>query len=295
VASGPPAPMAATCRLTPAARVLPFGVLRAACRQLRADLGAVSGVHSAAAPFPYQETFEFGEFQADSATVIALLTPYISRQRRAAVDKVVSERTFSVVPIVEGLVDTGNLSAVLRSADALGYGAVHCIRNSNKKPKYSQRCSAGADKWLELVEWDRTEDCLADMKENGYHIVVTSLAPGASLVQDVDWTRPTAVVLGNELQGVSDAAMEMADSCAVIPMVGFVESFNISVAAALTLYEAKSSRICKLGFHGDLSEEQQQILKAVLYLRCREDAGRYVKELLSRMERSNENENGAAS
>lgn len=87
--------------------------------------------------------------------------------------------------------------------------------------------------------------------------------------QDVDWTKPTAVVLGNEGAGVSDVAVEMSDTCAVIPMVGFVESFNISVAASLIFYEARRSRIQKLGKHGDLSEDEQRVLQTVLYLRSK--------------------------
>ena len=85
--------------------------------------------------------------------------------------------------------------------------------------------------------------------------------------QEVDWTKPTAFLLGNEKVGVSEAALALADQCVVIPMAGFVESFNISVAAALIMYEAHQQRVKKLGRNGDLSEEQQKILQAALMLR----------------------------
>lgn len=83
----------------------------------------------------------------------------------------------------------------------------------------------------------------------------------------MDWTKPTAFLLGNEKVGVSEEALALADHCAIIPMAGFVESFNISVAAALIMYEAHQQRVKKLGRNGDLSEEQQKILQAALMLR----------------------------
>lgn len=86
-------------------------------------------------------------------------------------------------------------------------------------------------------------------------------------MQEVDWTRPTAFVLGNEGEGVSDTAVQLADHMAIIPMAGFVESFNISVAAALIMYEAQQQRIKKLGRAGDLTERQKQQLLASFLLR----------------------------
>lgn len=83
----------------------------------------------------------------------------------------------------------------------------------------------------------------------------------------MDWTLPTAVVFGNEGLGISSEIRSLADHRTVIPMEGFVESFNISVAAALVLYHARCARIAKLGYHGDLTRREQRILQAVYYLR----------------------------
>ena len=82
-------------------------------------------------------------------------------------------------------------------------------------------------------------------------------------ITDVDWTIPTAVVFGNEHRGVSEEALRLSDLNIIIPMSGMVESFNISVAAALTLFHVSRDRIRRMGSHGDLTEEQATILQAV--------------------------------
>lgn len=109
------------------------------------------------------------------------------------------------------------------------------------------------------------------------HLHGNSIPPGK-----IDWQRPTAIVLGNELSGPSPELLKMADKYVSIPMDGFVESFNVSVAAALILWEARRVRIEKLGVHGDLSEEEQRILLAVLYLRGKGMSMQMASELLQR-------------
>eukprot|EP00877_Chromochloris_zofingiensis_P012873 jgi/Chrzof1/783/Cz01g28200.t1 len=165
--------------------------------------------------------------------------------------QVVANRTYRVVPVVE----------------ALGFGAVHCVMGSADRYKKSQRTAAGADKWLDVRLWDTTTECLSSLKQAGYQIVVTHLSSNSVPIQEIDWTRPTAFLLGNEREGVSPEAVALADHTAVIPMCGFVESFNISVAAALTMYEAQQQRMRKLGRHGDLNDQQQHILLAEYLLR----------------------------
>ena len=85
----------------------------------------------------------------------------------------------------------------------------------------------------------------------------------------MDWTRPTAIVFGNEKDGVSAAALEAADRSVVIPMSGFAQSVNISVAAAVVLYEAREARVRAQGFHASLTPQQQRVLTAIMLLRCR--------------------------
>ncbi|GLI68939.1 hypothetical protein VaNZ11_013368 [Volvox africanus] len=132
------------------------------------------------------------------------------------------------------------------------------------KYKVSQRTAAGADKWLDVKLWDSTTECLAAVRAGGYQVITTHLSKSSVTIQEVDWTRPTAFILGNEKFGVSEEAVAAADACAIIPMTGMVESFNISVASALIMYEARQQRLRKLGSHADLTEEEKMALKAVM-------------------------------
>jgi tRNA(Leu) C34 or U34 (ribose-2'-O)-methylase TrmL len=148
----------------------------------------------------------------------------------------------------------------------MGLGAVHAVVPGSKL-KQSKRTTAGAEKWLDVRLWDSTRDCLSAFRSAGYQIVTTHLSAASVNIQDVDWTKKTAFVLGNERDGVSDTAIEMADAVAVVPMAGFVESFNVSVAAALIMWEAQQQRLRRLGRHGDLSDHEADILLSEFLVR----------------------------
>ncbi len=207
----------------------------------------------------------------------------MTQERLERIEKVCSNRTFDVLPIVEHPYDLGNLAAVCRSADALGCGAVHVIRNvQDERFKQSARTSGGAEKWLDIQVHQSTAECLDQVKKLGYQVVITHLRADAVPPSEIDWTKPTAIVFGNELQGVTEEALQAADACIALPMDGFVESFNISVAAALILWEARRIRQERLGKQGKLTPEQVQILKAVMVLRTRGLAKQWVSHLLKR-------------
>ena len=235
-----------------------------------------------ASRFPWKDEFELGhDVILDADTVINTLGPFMTEDRLARIEKVCSNRTFDVLPIVEHPYDLGNLAAVFRSADALGCGAVHVIRNvEDDRYKQSARTSGGAEKWLDVQIHKSTTECLNQAKQLGYQVVATHLRADAVSPAEIDWTKPTAIVFGNELKGVTDEALQAADACIAIPMDGFVESFNISVAAALILWEARRVRQERLGANGNLSLEQIKILKAVMVLRTRGLAKTWVSHLL---------------
>ncbi|KAG2499348.1 hypothetical protein HYH03_002923 [Edaphochlamys debaryana] len=217
-----------------------------------------------------------------AADVVRMLEPFSMEERIARIEAVTAGRTFSVVPVVEGLYDMGNVAAVCRTADALGYGSVHMINKTDNKYKLSQRTAAGADKWLDVRVWDSTAACVSAAKAAGYQVLTTHLTKSSITIQEVDWTRPTAFILGNEKFGVSDEAVALADACVIIPMTGMVESFNISVASALVLWEAQQQRLRRQGRHADLSEEERLALKAVMLSKTVKESRTVLSELLSR-------------
>ena len=205
--------------------------------------------------------------------IVNQLEQYLSEQRRNRIEEVINQRTHTVVPVIEGLVNSGNISAVMRSAEAMGFYHLHIIEN-NDHFKHSERTSKGAEKWLISQKWATTLDCVTYLHSQNYQVVVTHLDDTAIPIQEIDFTQPTAIVFGNEKSGASQKMLELADKRCIIPMMGFVESFNISVAAAIGFYHAYSDRIQRQGYHGDLTEEEKLKLKAIYYRRSVKQADR---------------------
>ena len=244
--------------------------------------------------FPWTDAFELekeGRLYT-AAQIVESLQPIISEERINRIDKVIDSRCFDVLPLIEQPHDWGNVSAVCRSADALGFGALHIIRDKrNEKYKQSARTAGGSDKWLDIKLHDcssgeETRAVLTALKERrGFQIVATALGTPEKLSKtpaEIDWTRPTVVVFGNELEGVSQDVMDVADEYCEIPIDGFVESYNVSVAASLTFWEARRVRLEKLGRHGDLEEHEKEVLRAVFYLRNKGQFVSYASQLLRR-------------
>ena len=198
---------------------------------------------------------------ADPRAVIDGLRPYLTEERMQRLEAVVRERTETVCTVVEGLVNRGNVSAVMRSAEALGFHRFHVIEGGEKF-KNSPRTSQGAEKWLDVRTWPSPAACAAHLKAAGYTIAVTHLDATAVPIDALDFTRRTALVFGNEAGGISPDMLALADVRCIIPMVGFVQSFNISVAAAVALYHAYRDRLRRQGRHGDLPDDERLRLLA---------------------------------
>lgn len=214
--------------------------------------------------FPHTNAYWEEEFGCSAEKVIELLEPMMIEERSAKFAKIVENRIFDIVPVVEGLYDLGNVAAVCRTVEGLGLGSVHVITGDGKY-KQSARTTQGSHKWIQTQYWESTKECLATAKEAGYKVVVTDLEAAVSL-EEIDWTQKTLLLFGNELKGVSDEAKAMADQRVIIPMHGFVESFNISVAAAMVLKHACDARQAKRGgARGDLTSEEAKILLSVYY------------------------------
>ena len=234
-----------------------------------------------AAPFfPLTDAVPVGDTAYPAETVLRVLGPYLSETRAARIETVAARRCFEVVPVLEGLVDPGNVNAVLRSAEGLGFGAAHvvglqgdaavvaeaAIRGAEEEPTVAdrravRRASQGAHKWVELRAWDDPAAYADWVHERGGKVAVTALRDDALPIAAWDFSQPTALVVGNEHAGASDAMLAAADAALLLPLDGFVQSYNVSVAAALALSHARADRV-RRGRHADLDAGQQRVLRA---------------------------------
>ncbi|XP_050227133.1 uncharacterized protein LOC126676860 [Mercurialis annua] len=234
--------------------------------------------------FPYMDMYRCeGEVYLNSGEVWEAMAPYIMEERKERFMNVAKNRSYSVCLVVEGLNDFGNVSATFRSADALGFQSVHVVSSdSSKRYRDNRHVSMGAEKWLDIELWDSTQECFEVLKSRGYRIATTHVGIDAVSVYDMDWSCPTAIVVGNENRGISNEALELSDLHCSIPMKGMVDSFNVSVAAGILMHQAVCDRTSRLGAHGDLTSEESQILLAEFSLRHSKSAMSIVHEYAKR-------------
>jgi tRNA (guanosine-2'-O-)-methyltransferase len=169
----------------------------------------------------------------------------ITDRRRARLEEVLRKRQTDLTLVIENVWDPHNVSAILRTADAVGIQTVHLLYTVEQAPnlkRQGKQSSASAKKWLDITVHDDTERCFAALHEAGYRIYASHLNRDGVTLHDLSFTGKTAILLGNEHRGVSDLACALSDGIYSIPMVGMVESLNVSVAAAVSLYEAFRQR-----------------------------------------------------
>ena len=210
--------------------------------------------------------FRFGDRTLPPEAVLDLLAPYLSAEREHRIDAVLAGRTRSLSVVVEGIVDTGNIAAVMRTADGFGVQEFHAVDTAGHY-KHSKRTAQGSEKWLDRRRWRSTSDCVASLKANGFRIVAAHLDEDAVPLESIDFTIPSALVFGNELEGLSGEFVAAADVTTLIPITGFIQSFNVSVAAGVALYHARADRIARQGHHGDLADDDRLRTKAVFVMK----------------------------
>ncbi len=222
--------------------------------------------------FPFASEIEVNaKLTLPCGEIHRVIGPLLTVDRKEKIDTVASERNFNNVVVLENIYDRGNCSAVMRSAEALGFAQLHLIE-IGEKFKESQRTTAGADKWLEVKKWKSSRACIDQIKSEGKKLIVTHLDTTSVPLSSVDFSGPTALVLGNEKDGVSEEMIQAADVRVAVPMTGFVQSYNISVAAALCFYHIFLDREKRLGKNNSLQPEEVKILQAVYYLRSLDSA-----------------------
>ena len=233
--------------------------------------------------FAHSSDFSIGEHTLTPQEIQSLMAEYLTPERVKRIAKTVEGRTCDVAVVLEGVSDLGNLSAVMRSAEAMGVQRAHVIQLSEKF-KAANRVSKGADKWLDVEKWHGTLACTRELKRQGYQIVATHLDERAKPISEIDFTKPTAIVFGNEKDGITPEMIAEADHTMIIPMQGFVQSFNISVAAAIAIYHIYLERMKAFGKMGNLTDIEKEFLKAEFCLRSSDDPERLLSEVLSRRE-----------
>jgi tRNA (guanosine-2'-O-)-methyltransferase len=172
------------------------------------------------------------EYPAD--VVIAALSPVVTPERFRRIEEVVEGRTDSLAVVLDRLSDPHNSSAVLRSAEAFGVQNVHAIVGVHGF-RASRGVSKGTQRWLDVTRYEDADTCAKKLKDEGFAIYAAAMG-GTHTLADLKAIPRVAVVFGNEHHGVSDAMHAHADGTFAIPMRGFVESLNVSVAAAITMH-----------------------------------------------------------
>ncbi len=211
-------------------------------------------------------------------TIIRALSPYLTEQRKQRIAQVVQHRSRWIIPVAERFYDLGNMYAILRTAEGLGLLEFHYIPFENPM-KYSKRIAQGAYKWLKLHRWECTQEAIHYLKAQGYRVVATALDKNAQPFTQLTFQQPTAIIFGNEHEGITNTAMQLADVVAYFPMVGFTQSFNVSVAAALCLFHAIEKSKHQKNFY--LSVDEQQYWKAQYYLQSCKNAVKLLRKHVS--------------
>jgi tRNA (guanosine-2'-O-)-methyltransferase len=179
-------------------------------------------------------------------------------ERHQRIKDMLDKRQPDLTVCMEGVHKTHNLAAVIRTCDAVGLSDVHAIWK-NEQMRVSGGSAAGSQNWIDVHSYSKTEDAINMLKAQGMQILVTNLSDTAVDFREIDYTKPTAIILGQEKFGASDIALAMADQDIVIPMVGMVQSLNVSVACSVVLYEAQRQRqIAGMYDQARLPEQRRQ-------------------------------------
>jgi tRNA (guanosine-2'-O-)-methyltransferase len=180
---------------------------------------------------------------------------------------------------MEAFCDAQNVNAVLRTCEAFGVQTLHAIEGPMKGFDRNKKISQNADKWLEVTRWRTTRECLQKLKADGFAIYVTHLGEGTTprTLGELSFAGKVALVFGNEHRGVTDEAVALSDATYFIPMRGFSQSLNVSVAAAVSLAKAVERREAERGRHGDLTDEEARALRERFYLLAVKQRSRLAK------------------
>lgn len=173
-------------------------------------------------------------------------------ERTERIHSVLNHRQPDLVVLMEHIEDMHNIAAVMRSCDAVGVQEVFVVCDDVSRYDYfGKRSSSSAASWLTVHLFDALDNCVAALKKRGLKIWATHLGSDAVSLYEADLTEPVALAFGNEWKGISPELLAHCDGNFVIPQVGMVRSLNVSVACAVSLYEALRQRTLKGMYKGE--------------------------------------------
>jgi len=198
------------------------------------------------------------------AKLFAYMDTFLKDQRRERLHSVLDNRTHHFCVAIEDLFYERNSGAIIRTADGYGIQNIHVIEPRDSfKSKVTNIISKGAEKWVTKTQHDDIENgakmCIDQLRSEGYQIVATSPHKDGHTIHDFDISKKSAFFLGAEKTGISDFIMEVADTYISMPIYGFTESYNVSVANAILLHEL-TNRLRKSDIDWKLSESERQDL-----------------------------------
>ncbi len=187
---------------------------------------------------------------------------YLTDKRKQTFKDVLSQRTRHFTVVLEDIYQAHNASAVVRTCDIFGVQDIHAIENKYTN-KVSRHVAKGSQKWLNIKRYredgDNTTACLNHLKKEGYQIIGTTPHNNSCMLQEFDITKKSAFVFGEEAEGISDIVKDNADGFLKIPMVGFTESLNISVAAAIILQDV-TTKLRESTINWQLTDQEKKVL-----------------------------------
>ncbi len=217
-------------------------------------------------------------------TICSVLAPLLTAERMARIDVVLAARLGTVIPVVEDVYEPHNGAAVIRSAEALGLQELHVIE-TGVRFQAARGVTRGCHRWMDLQRWRDPAPCVAALQARGF-VVLATTPHSAIPLEQVDVSRPVAVMFGNEHAGLPAATIAACDGAVALPMFGFTESYNLSVSAALVTSQLAARRRAHLGRVGDLDPARIAHLRARWYaLKVRGAVG-VVERTVSRQTRA---------
>ncbi len=187
------------------------------------------------------------------------LQEFLTPRRKNLFEKVLAERTNHLTVVAQDVYQLHNTSAVVRSCDVFGIQNIHIIEERFPR-RIDKEIAMGAQKWVNINRYNSSLSCIKNLREKGYKIVGTSPHGEALELDDYEIDSPTALIFGTEKEGLSEEILREADDIIKIPMVGFTESLNISVSAAIILHTL-TQKIRKSNIKWRLSQEEKEKIK----------------------------------